>query len=118
MKKFRGILIAAILIPTFFFYLGLGLETGKSAPKHSLVFVDTANAIYIAPPCVSPEKAGSYEQVTIQVARERKLEPDDNCRNAGGFVQEGRSVSGRLIERLGLIKPLKSRWNEDGSWNW
>jgi hypothetical protein len=47
-----------------------------------------------------------------------KYEPDQKCGGESGFTQDGRSYTGNLLERMGLLPPLPSRWNEDGSWNW
>ena len=41
-----------------------------------------------------------------------------NARTKAGFSQDGRSLSGKLMERLGMLPPLPSRWNPDGTWNW
>ena len=118
MKGFCGTLIAFFLLFALFFYLGFGIKSGKVAPGHAYVFVDIKNGTYIAPPCVKETMFASYQRTTIKAAREKKLRADNDCKNAGGFVQEGRSLSAKLIERLGFIEPIKSRWNADGSWNW
>ncbi len=52
--------------------------------------------------------------------RRRKLnyEPDKKCRDAKGFSQDSRSLTANLLVRLGLLPPVPSRWNPDGTWNW
>jgi hypothetical protein len=56
--------------------------------------------------------------MTMDQAHKTKLRPDPECRDDSGFVQEGRSLSGQLLEAAGLLTAQKSRWNADGSWNW
>ena len=47
-----------------------------------------------------------------------KYSPDPQSRDNGDFTQEGRSLSGKFLESIGILPPLQSRWNKDGSWNW
>jgi len=55
---------------------------------------------------------------TAAEARRQQYEPDNECRDPAGFSQDARFLTGRLMERLGMLPPLPSRWNKDGSWNW
>ena len=56
-------------------------------------------------------------KITIGEARKAGLKPDPTCRDAGGFTQDVRTPSGMLLEKIGILDPLKPRWNKDGSWN-
>ena len=51
-------------------------------------------------------------------ARKLKYEPDKKCQDEAGFSQDDRSLTGRICERMGMLPPLPSRWNKDGTWNW
>ena len=51
-------------------------------------------------------------------ARKLKYEPDKKCGGEAGFSQDDRSLTGRVCERMGMLPPLPSRWNKDGTWNW
>lgn len=88
------------------------------APEYALVFIDASYNTYIAPPCLAREKWGAYPQITIAQAYKLKLNLEPKCRDDGGFVQEDRSLAGVMLEKVGLLSPLKSRWNPDGTWNW
>jgi hypothetical protein len=55
---------------------------------------------------------------TVQDAYDMQYRPDPDCRERGAFVADGRSLTGTLLERLGILGPLPRRWNDDGSWNW
>jgi hypothetical protein len=107
------------------FWLGFGIRSMKGAPPHAMLYVDDARRTYASPPCVT---SGSIEadmtgrRVTHAQARTLGYRPDDECRNydaeGGGFLQEDRSLSGHALQWLGVLGPLPSRWNPDGTWNW
>jgi hypothetical protein len=125
MKAALGWLRAALLMLGMLLLLGFGCSTSYVAPPNAFVLVDLSRNAYLAPSCVSEAeraKAGRpgspLKWGTVEVARSLKFEPDDRCRNAGGFVQEGRSLSGRLLERVGILGPRRPRWNPKGTWNW
>jgi hypothetical protein len=106
------------VICAFFVFLGFGIGSTIVTPDHALAFVPSTRNVYIAPPCLSQEKQKLIPQLTIRQARILKLNPEPNCRDEGGFIQEGRSLSGTLLEQLGLLGQMQSRWNPDGTWNW
>lgn len=47
----------------------------------------------------------------------KNLNPNVECREANGFIEDGRSISGRLLEKIGILPKFVSRWNSDGTWN-
>jgi hypothetical protein len=114
----------------FLVWLGFGIGSSRTVPEHALVFARPAQNVYVAPHCISTQEIRDLAKdplmgeriisltMTIGEAHKLKLLPDPKCRDEGGFVQEGRSLSGMLLERIGLLSPLESRWNPDGSWNW
>lgn len=63
-------------------------------------------------------KLSNYRLTTIKEVHALKYTPDANSRDNGDFIQEGRSMSGILLEKVGLLPPLKNRWNKYGTWNW
>ena len=107
------------LLLLFFFSIGFGVGVSKSAPKHAIVFVNSAKKTYFAPPCVKTlDERTTLTESTIGKVYKLKLNPDPECRETGAFLQDARSPSGQLLVKIGVLKPLKSRWNIDGSWNW
>lgn len=82
---------------------GASIEEHKNNPKQ---LVDMFNFL------------GSSRLTTKAEIRRMPYKPDTECRDAGGFMQDGRSLSGLLLEYVGLLPPLPSRWNPDGTWNW
>jgi hypothetical protein len=98
------------------FALGYYIEIIPNMPHYALLYVDDNNRTYFALPCV--KNLENLRLCTAADAYKLKYKPDPQCRDQGGFTQEGRSLIGYLLERIGLIDPLPSRWNSDGTWNW
>lgn len=96
--------------------IGYYIEIIPNMPEHALLYIDDNTHTYFAPPCVNDLK--KYRSCTAAVAYRLKYKPDPKCRDKGGFIQEGRSLIGYILERIGVINPLPSRWNSDGTWNW
>jgi hypothetical protein len=71
----------------------------------------------------TPETTSSYATLSYSSLENSKkllgkLNPDPDCRDQGGFLQDDRSMSGMFLEWIGLLSSIKSRWNPDGTWNW
>lgn len=109
-------LIAAAGVVVAFFVLGFGIGSSHSMPRNAIVLLDHRGRTYLAPPCVR-DSSGHDEAIAGQ-ADEMGYRPEPACRDQGGFVQEGRSLSGLLLEKMRVLRPLTSRWNPDGTWNW
>ena len=119
MKKLPTKIFAGLGICFVLFYLGFGIKILSVAPEHAIVLVDRSNKIYLSPPCV-PNRMGrfTYEKMVLRDARNLDLKPSSECSNQDGFTQEVRSPSGLLLEKIGILNELESRWNSDGSWKW
>jgi hypothetical protein len=108
-----------LLFFAFIFYLGFGISSTIVAPEYARVFALPNDNLYVAPQCLSLEETERYKPLTVGDARKLKLQPEPRCRDErGGFVQEGRSLTGNLMEQLGFLGQIPSRWNSDGTWNW
>jgi hypothetical protein len=51
-------------------------------------------------------------------ARKLRYNPERKCRDSGSFNQDGRSLTGMLLKKIGILSPITTRCNEDGSWNY
>jgi len=108
-----------IILPfVFIFVAGFGVGSSITSPEHAIIYIDESTETYLSPSCVSKSKTQFMAQMTIKDVRNLTLSINKECVNRGGFVQNGRSFSGKLLESLGFIPKLKERWNNDGSWNW
>ena len=117
------------MLPTirfFFILLGFTLMAGffivpsRDMPDHAVVLLDDQNRTYLSPICAGKEKGldkKGYRLSSAGDARKLKYEPDQKCREESGFSQDSRSITGNFLERMGLLPPLPSRWNPDGTWN-
>ena len=114
------------MLPTirFFFIMliftllaGFFIVPTRDLPDNAVVRLDDQTQTYFPPGCADREKK-DYRPATTAEARKLNYAPDKKCGDAKGFKQDTRSLSGNLMARLGMLPPLPSRWNADGSWNW
>lgn len=110
---------AGLVLFCIFVFLVFGISTRKAPPGNAIVFVDNDTHTYIAPPCVTAQKDWRhYSRMTLDQAEKLDLKPNTACNAHKVFEQEDRSVGGLVLEKIGLLKPLPSRWDPNGSWNW
>jgi hypothetical protein len=109
--KFFFIMLIFTLLAGFFFV------PTHPLPDHAIVLLDDRHHTYLSPGCAGKRKT-AYRVARAAEARRLNYQPEEKCRQAGGFSQEGRSITGNFLMRLGLLPPLPSRWNDDGTWNW
>jgi hypothetical protein len=114
------------MLPTirfFFIMLSFTLMAGffivptRTMPDHAIVLLDDQNRTYLSPACAGKEKK-KYRLSRAAEARKLKYEPDKKCRDEAGFTQDGRSITGNFLEKMGLLPAWPNRWNADGTWNW
>jgi hypothetical protein len=96
---------------------GFFIVPTRDMPDNAIVLLDDQNHTYLSPQCANQEKK-EYPLVTAAEARKLKYEPDKKCQDGKGFRQDTRSLTGNFMARLGMLPPLPSRWNPDGTWNW
>jgi hypothetical protein len=106
-----------VIMLIFTFMAGFYVVPTRDMPDNALVLLDDQTKTYFSPICATKEKK-ERRASTAAEAQRLKYKPDKKCRDESGFSQDTRSLSGRLMERLGMLPPLPSRWNRDGSWNW
>jgi hypothetical protein len=114
------------MLPTirFFFIMlmftmlaGFFIVPSRDMPDNAIVMLDDQNKTYVSPGCAIPYKS-AYRKSRAAEARRLNYAPDKKCQEQGGFRQDKRSLTGNFLMRLGLLPPLPSRWNPDGTWNW
>lgn len=113
-----NIAVKLALGAVFIFVAGFGVDTSITAPGYAIVHVNENSGSYSSPPCITKSDAQFMPQMTITEVRSLTLKINKECVNQGGFVQDGRSLSGQFLESIGIFSKLESRWNTDGSWNW
>jgi hypothetical protein len=108
--KFIAALIGVLLL------IGLGISSIKTMPENARVFVNDTEKTYLAPSCTKIN--ANLRAMTASEARKLGYEPNKKCRDGGAFAQDDRSLTGMLFQKIGILKPMPSRWNADGSWNY
>jgi hypothetical protein len=110
---------AGLALFCVFVFLLFGISTNRKPPSNAIVFVDNDSHMYIAPPCVTAQKDWKhYSRMTYGQAEKLNLKANPACNDHKVFEQKGRSAGGLILEKIGLLKPLPSRWSPNGSWNW
>jgi len=114
-KIFVFIKVTAALIGVLML-IGLGIRSSKGMPDNAIVYVNDATKTYIAPSCI--RLLTECRRITAGEARILGYKPDLKCRDMGEFIQKDRSLTGNLLQTIGILEPVPSKWNEDGSWNY
>lgn len=107
---------------------GFSVDSLIRMPPYALVLVDT-NGYYYSPPCLMEEGFTSIRKISAfaeaegyEVSWKSELRegqsPGQDCKGSRYLMQEGRSLSGEFLEMIGLLDPLPSRWNANGTWNY
>ena len=114
-KVFLAIKLVVVLIGAFLI-IGLNIGSSKGMPNYAKVYVNDVTKTYLAPPCIKITLG--LRVITAGEARGLGYRSDRKCRDEGAFIQDDRSLTGTLLQTIGILKPIPSRWNEDGSWNY
>lgn len=128
MEKLRKIGLYILFTPIILFCIGFGIESIATCPGHTLLLVDEQIKEYFAPPCLMSEGFDNVEKIkqfaidhNLKVYAEKEIakeiRPNHDCRGNDGFVEDRRSLSGKLLEKIGILPKFKTRWNADGTWN-
>ncbi len=115
-KVTRGVQVF-LLACAVLFVAGFGLETSVGMPGYAVVFVDDTARTFLAPQC-----AGDWQRkptrtfdllrrTTASEAYRLHYNPDYDCVQTSAFAPDGRSVSGILLESMGLLPKKKYWWD-------
>lgn len=120
MKQIKEVLTKTVAvvgsIALFLVFTAGSTGTMKDMPANAIVLLDDDARTYTSPPCVSAE--GSLRPARAADAYAMNYQPDKKCIEQDGFFQRGRTLLGKLMERVGILSPSPQRWNKDGTWNW
>jgi hypothetical protein len=121
--RFVSVALAAVAAIAMF---GFGIGSIDPMPSYAVVFLDDTNKTFIALPCID-EWRSRPSQTTDLVRRGRAAEArklgykvDAKCREAGGYSEDGRSLTGLALVWLRILPPLVHWWDkpyrtEDGT---
>lgn len=115
MTKLVSLLQRAGLIMVLLFAAGFGIETLVTIPDYAVVYLDDAANTYIALPCFEEWRTrlgdAFVRRGKVSDAKKLHYRLDDNCREAGGYIDDGRSLSGLLLVKLGILPPKQHWWD-------
>jgi hypothetical protein len=87
-------------------------------PGYAAVYVDDVAHTYLALPC-QPEwqtrKTATVDILRLTKASEAyalKYNPDDECREAGGFAQDGPGIVRKYMTDWGWLPPVHHWWDD------
>jgi hypothetical protein len=115
--------VARLIGGAAFLVLGLGfiLETVRVPPDHAIVYASDSQREFVSPPFLNqnPDLRPSFLRITTyREAMDAGYSAEHRCNESACWSQDGRTVTGKWFERLGILPALESRWSADGSWNW
>ncbi|HEX7759834.1 MAG TPA: hypothetical protein VF459_10045 [Caulobacteraceae bacterium] len=103
----------AFVAPFVLLLCGFGIGTLVSAPSYAVVYVDDAAKTTLAPQCAGAWKRaagfGLLRRTTLGEANARRYKLDHDCIEAGAFSQDGPSVTGLILQYIGLL-PRRTYW--------
>jgi hypothetical protein len=100
------------------FVMAFGSQSFVDIPGYAAVYLDDASKTYIALPCVEDwrsRRVGDFAVARLSKASDAQAmhyKQDDDCRKAGGYSDEDRSLSGLLLVRLGILPPMEHWWQK------
>lgn len=138
MDRVKNAVIPIAVLVGIVIWASFGIGTSIGVPLHAIMYLDERSSQYYSPPCVEAlglDERGLLRTTEAEIrrrwaaetnsSRPRRMWPAQDCANlsndydsGGGFSQDGRSLGGTLLEKVGLLGPLPSRWRPDGSWRW
>jgi hypothetical protein len=124
--RFMKLVAAAFGVVAILVWFGLSIGSIDSMPYWAVGFLDDADKSFIALPCIDEWRTRPTRSVDVvrrgTAGEAYKLgnKMDDQCREAGGYSEDGRSVIGLMLVRLGVLSPLTHWWDkpyrtEDGA---
>jgi hypothetical protein len=90
MKNIINNLKIILFILIVFLMLGSQIKTSIPMPRNVFVFINKSSKTYMSPNCIN-----KHVDMVFTASQADKLGymPDPKCRDAGEFVQEGRSLT-------------------------
>lgn len=99
-------------------FLGSGIGSEKCIPDNAIVYADDSKMIYYSVPEKESNNIENVRKTTIQEVHDLKYSSDESSKEHGDFISEGRSLTGIIMEKVGILSTIPPRWNDDGTWNY
>jgi hypothetical protein len=100
--------------------LGIGLTFGSVGfvPDNAIVYVDTNTKEFYSPLSLSQEKVTNLglKKSTFGQAETLGYQINEDDKQNEYFQQEGRSLTGIFLEKIGILPHLRDRVDSEGNW--
>lgn len=99
-----------------------GFATGSVGPisDNAIVYIDEKTDTYYSPLSLDQSRVTELDlkHATLKTAQTFGYKANEEDKQNGYFQQEGRSLSGKLLERIGILPKLADRIGPDGNWRY
>jgi hypothetical protein len=121
--RYVSVVLTAVAVVAM---IGLGIGSIDLMPSYAVVFLDDTNKTFVALPCIDEWRSRPSQTIdlvrrgTAGEAAKLGYKPDAKCREAVGYSEDGRSLTGLALVWLGVLPPLVHWWDkpyrtEDGT---
>ncbi len=121
---FPTVLIALLAIGSY-------VEISDGCKDNTIMFLDEGTLKYFSPPCVMSDGIDNVNKLKdfatnngfkiVQygdLIMKKNYKRDEECFNQSGGLSTHHSLITELLLTVNMAPWHKSRWNENGSWNW
>lgn len=111
--------------------IGSYVDISDGCEDNTIMFLDEESSKYYSPPCVMSDGINNIDKLKVfatnngfkiirygDVIEKINFKRDEDCFNQSGGLSTSHSIITELLLTVNLAPWHKSRWNEDGSWNW
>ena len=121
------ILKATVVAVAVCLVAGTGIQTSIPMPSYAVLMLDDMDRTYLAPSCIDEWQRrpsvsfAILRRSTVNEARQNNYKPDPICRETGAFVEDGPSLTGIVLMKIGIPWPTQRYWwdapyrTEDGA---
>jgi hypothetical protein len=118
LTKFSGLIKTALAGVVILLVICAAIGTLVPAPAYAVVLVDDATKTILAPQCVrewqnTPNKASFLlRRTTMGEAERLNYKLDYECKETGVFSQDGPSLAGLALIKIGWLSPPLYWWDK------
>jgi hypothetical protein len=117
LRRIAAVITGALGIVGIGLSLGFGISSSDTMPGYAPLYLDDESRTFLALPCIDEWQHRDGDHIAVlrlsnyKEASDKAYTGDAICRETGAFVPDGRSLSGMLLERIGLLHPLEHWWD-------
>ena len=114
MKLIKYLIAIFLLVFVGGFFIG----TVGSVPSNAIVYVNEKTNEFYSPLSLSQSKVTelNLKHSTFANAKTYGYKMNEDDKQNGYFQQEGRSLTGTFLEKVGLLPKLQDRVDSQGNW--